>query len=84
TVHKQMLARCWLWVANYHYEPRNILPWGHWTLWQYTGDGVCDLRPRSAYPKGVANIRNAERNMFRGAPEAARAFWQTHGWRPAE
>jgi lysozyme len=84
TVHKQTLARCWLWVANYHYEPRNISPWGHWTMWQYTGDGVCDLRPRSAYPKGVANIRNAERNMFRGGPDAVRAFWQTHGWRPGE
>jgi lysozyme len=81
TTHKQVLARCWLWVANYHYEPRSISPWGHWTMWQYTGDGVCDL-PRSAYPKSVANIRNAERNIFRGSPEAVRAFWQEHGWRP--
>jgi hypothetical protein len=30
----------------------------------------------------VANIRNAERNIFRGSPDAARAFWQEHGWRP--
>jgi lysozyme len=80
TVHKQVLARCWLWVANYHYEPRSIAPWGHWTMWQYTGDGVCDL-PRSAYPKSVANIRNAERNIFRGNADAVRAFWQEHGWR---
>jgi lysozyme len=83
TVDKQALARCWLWVANYHYEPRSIAPWGHWTMWQYTGDGVCDL-PRSAYPKSIANIRNAERNIFRGNAEAARAFWQEHGWRPGE
>lgn len=83
TVDKQALARCWLWVANYHYEPRSIAPWGHWTLWQYTGDGVCDL-PRSAYPKSIANIRNAERNIFRGNADAARAFWQEHGWRPGE
>jgi lysozyme len=83
TVDKQVLARCWLWVANYHYEPRSIAPWGHWTMWQYTGDGVCDL-PRSAYPKSIANIRNAERNIFRGNAEAARAFWQEHGWRPGE
>jgi lysozyme len=83
TVHKQALARCWLWVANYHYEPRSIAPWGHWTMWQYTGDGVCDL-PRASYPKGVANIRHAERNIFRGGPDAVRAFWQNHGWRPGE
>ncbi len=83
TVHKQVLARCWLWVANYHYEPRSIGPWGHWTMWQYTGDGVCDL-PRSAYPKSVANIRNAERNMFRGSESAVREFWQAHGWQPGE
>jgi len=83
TVPKQVLARCWLWVANYHYEPRSIAPWGHWTMWQYTGDGVCDL-PRSAYPKSIANIRNAERNIFRGNADAARAFWQEHGWRPGE
>jgi lysozyme len=81
TFHKQVLARCWLWVANYHFQPRNIAPWGHWTMWQYTGDGVCDL-PRFTYPKSIANIRNAERNIFRGNTEAARAFWQEHGWRP--
>ena len=37
-------------------------------MWQYTGDGVCDL-PRSTHPKNIANIKNAERNMFRGSPE---------------
>jgi lysozyme len=77
------LTNCWLWIANYHFEPRNTAPWSHWSLWQYTGDGVCDL-PRSAYPKGVANIRNAERNVFRGSPSMLEAFWQEHGWNPAE
>lgn len=75
------LERCWLWVANYHYEPKSLGSWNQWTLWQYTGDGVCDL-PRAAYPKSVANVRNAERNLFRGSPEAARDFWVRHGWTP--
>lgn len=80
---KRVLTRCWLWVANYHYEPQNVLPWGNWRMWQYTGDGICDL-PRSTHPRSIANIRNAERNMFRGSPSELRAFWQEHGWNPAE
>ena len=80
---RQTLANCWLWIANYHLEPRNTAPWSRGTLWQYTGDGVCDL-PRSTYPKGVANIRKAERNIVRGGPAALEAFWQEHAWQPAE
>lgn len=78
---KRALTRCWLWVANYHYEPQTVSPWSRWTFWQYTGDGVCDL-PRSSFPKQIANVRNAERNIFRGSDETLRAFWQTHGWNP--
>jgi lysozyme len=79
--HQRVLARCWLWIANYHFQPRDIEPWGHWTMWQYTGDGICDL-PRVAFPKSVANISRAERNVFRGDENAVRAFWQEHGWNP--
>jgi lysozyme len=78
---RQILARCWLWIANYHYEPRFTSPWSHWQLWQYTGDGKCDL-PRRAYPKGIANIPRAERNIFQGSSAAAVAFWQEHAWQP--
>ena len=80
---REILSNCWLWVANYHTEPRNTSPWSHWTLWQYTGDGVCDL-PRSAYPKTVANVRKAERNIFRGNRESLQTFWQEHAWLPAD
>jgi lysozyme len=80
---RRTLSNCWLWIANYHFEPRNTAPWSHWTMWQYTGDGVCDL-PRASYPKGVANIRKAERNIFRGSPAALQAFWQEHSWNPTE
>lgn len=78
---KQILTRCWLWVANYHYEPQNVWPWARWSLWQYTGDGVCDL-PRASYPKNAANVRNAERNIYRGGPTELRQFWQDHAWQP--
>lgn len=80
---RAVLSNCWLWIANYHFEPRTTAPWRHWTLWQYTGDGVCDL-PRSSYPKSVANIRKAERNIFRGDRAALEAFWEEHAWHPAE
>ena len=78
---KAVLRRCWLWVANYHYEPKDVAPWSQWALWQYTGDGVCDL-PRAAYPKSVANIRNAERNIFRGSAAALAEFWTERAWQP--
>jgi lysozyme len=79
---RRVLANCWLWIANYHYEPRSTEPWSSWRLWQYTGDGKCDLRPRSAYPKSVANIPKAERNIFRGGNGALQSFWQEHSWHP--
>ena len=80
---KRVLARCaGFWVANYHVQPVNVSPWSRWTLWQVpTGDGVCDL-PRASFPKSIANIRKAERNIFAGSPGDARSFWQAHGWTP--
>ena len=78
---KKALTNCWLWIANYHYEPRATSPWGRWHLWQYTGDGKCDL-PRAAFPKSVANVRKAERNIFAGDLNQLRAFWIEHGWQP--
>jgi lysozyme len=78
------LGNCWLWIANYHKEPQVSSPWNRWRLWQYTGDGKCDLSPRSAYPKGVANVRKAERNIFRGSDAALQAFWEDHAWQPVE
>ncbi len=76
---RAMLTKCWLWIANYHYEPRATAPWSFWHLWQYCGDGKCDL-PRAAYPISVANIRKAERNIFRGSRSALEDFWQNRAW----
>lgn len=80
--HRSCLQKCWLWVANYHYQPQVVAPWSGWHLWQYTGDGVCDL-PRSTHPIGIANIRRAERNIFRGSSGAVRDFWEKNAWNPA-
>jgi lysozyme len=81
---KAVLGNCWLWIANYHYQPTASSPWSNWRLWQYTGDGKCDLRPRSAYPIRVANIARAERNIFRGSNDSLESWWQDHAWVPAE
>jgi lysozyme len=79
---RAVLSNCWLWIANYHAQPRSTSPWSGWDMWQYTGDGKCGLRPRSAYPISVANIRKAERNIFRGNNALLQAFWQEHAWFP--
>src|SRR6266513_130237 len=78
---RRTLGNCWLWIANYHLKPRNTAPWDQWHLWQYCGDGKCDL-PRSMYPKSVANVRKAERNIFRGDNGALQLFWQENAWFP--
>jgi lysozyme len=78
---KRILSSCWLWIANYHYEPRSFSPWNRWNLWQYTGDGKCAL-PRAFFPTRVANIARAERNIFNGDASQLTAFWSEHGWQP--
>jgi lysozyme len=79
---RKTLTNCWLWVANYHKEPRATAPWSYWALWQYCGDGKCGL-PRSAYPISIANIRKAELNIFRGSRSDLAEFWQRRAWDPA-
>src|SRR5213596_886712 len=79
---KKTLTNCWLWIANYSKEQRATAPWSYWALWQYCGDGRCKL-PRSAYPISVANVRKAERNIFRGDRTALQEFWQRRAWDPA-
>jgi len=79
---RKTLTNCWLWIANYHKEPRATAPWSYWALWQYCGDGKCGL-PRSAYPISIANIRKAELNIFRGSRTDLQDFWQQRAWQPS-
>jgi len=80
-IDKAVLANCWLWMANYGARPQATAPWSYWHLWQYTGDGKCRL-PGSGYPKSVANIRKAERNIFHGSRSDLETFWQARAWNP--
>ena len=63
---KRVLGNCWLWIANYHYVPVVTTPWSKWMLWQYTGDGTCEL-PRSRYPVDVANLYARSKGRFSAA-----------------
>ena len=78
---RQTLSKCWLWIANYHVQPASTAPWARWTLWQYTGDGICGL-PRSHYPTAIGAFRNAERTIFSGDRTELRRFWNEHAWLP--
>lgn len=78
---KATLGKCWLWIANYHYEPKIPSLWSRWTFWQYTGDGTCEL-PRGAFPTGVAGLRKVERTIFGSNRAAMRSFWAAHAWHP--
>lgn len=77
------LNKCWLWIANYHYRPAYTGPWQMWHLWQYTGDGVCQL-PRGLYPTAVANMRKVERTIFNGDRDALRDFWAKNSWKRSD
>lgn len=81
SAYRGSLRNCWLWIANYHHKPRATAPWKSWQLWQYTGDGICEL-PRGNYPIALANFRNAERNIFHGSQSDLVRFWENHAWHP--
>jgi lysozyme len=78
---RETLRKCWLWIANYHKQPASTAPWDRWMLWQYTGDGVCQL-PRSKYPTNLGSMRKVERTIFSGDNTSLRRFWGDHAWLP--
>jgi lysozyme len=78
---RETLRKCFLWVANYHQQPRSVTPWDRWMLWQYTGDGVCQL-PRKAYPTSFGAMHKVERTIFAGDRTSLRHFWADHAWLP--
>src|SRR5437762_11212734 len=82
TAQASVLGNCWLWLANYSNQPRATSPWNAWHMWQYCGDGRCKL-PTSAYPKSIANVTKAERNIFNGTSTALQIFWREHAWQPS-
>ena len=71
-----ILARCGLWVADYHDSPEIPLAWAAsgWRLWQYAGDESAG-RPAYGQTTIVQGVSHSDRNLFNGDADALRQFW---------
>ena len=63
-----ILARCGLWVADYHDSPEIPLAWARsgWRLWQYAGNEEAG---------SVQGLDRCDRNVFNGNVAALYRFW---------
>ncbi len=73
-----ILARCDLWVADYHDSPEVPLAWERrgWRLWQYAADESA-RHPAYGATTIVAGISHYDRNLFRGDETELYRFWGT-------
>jgi lysozyme len=71
-----ILARCGLWVADYHRSPEIPLAWATsgWRLWQYAGDESGGHRARG-HTRIVQGLDRCDRNLFNGDAAALYRFW---------
>jgi lysozyme len=71
-----ILARCGLWVADYHDSPEIPLAWAAtgWRLWQYAGDESAG-RPAYGQTSIVQGVSHCDRNLFNGDADALHRFW---------
>jgi lysozyme len=71
-----ILARCGLWVADYHDSPEIPLAWAAsgWRLWQYAGDESAG-RPAYAQTSIVRGVSHCDRNLFNGDAAALYRLW---------
>jgi lysozyme len=71
-----ILARCGLWVADYHDSPEVPRAWAAsgWRLWQYAGDESAN-RPAYNQTNIVQGISHCDRNLFNGDAAALYRFW---------
>jgi lysozyme len=71
-----ILARCGLWIADYHDSPEIPLAWAAsgWRLWQYAGDESAG-RPAYGQTSIVQGVSHCDRNLFNGDAGALHRFW---------
>jgi lysozyme len=71
-----ILARCGLWVADYHDSPEIPLAWAAsgWRLWQYAGDEYAGHRAYG-HTTIVRGLDRCDRNLFNGDAAALYRFW---------
>jgi lysozyme len=75
-----ILARCGLWVADYHDSPEVPLAWAAsgWRLWQYAGDESAG-RPAYGQTSIVQGVSHCDRNLFNGDADSLYRFWSAAG-----
>lgn len=75
-----IVARCGLWVADYHDSPEVPLGWAAtgWRLWQYAGDESAG-RPAYGQTSIVQGVSHCDRNLFNGDAGALQRFWGAAG-----
>jgi lysozyme len=73
---ESILARCGLWVADYHDSPEVPLAWAAsgWRLWQYAGDESAS-RPAYNQTTIVQGVSHCDRNLFNGDAAGLQGFW---------
>src|SRR5262245_31138876 len=74
---ESILARCGLWVADYHDSPEIPLAWEAkgWRLWQYAGDESAS-RPAYGQTNIVRGVSHCDRNLFNGDATVLDQFWR--------
>ena len=74
--HDSMLARCGLWVVDYHESPEIPRAWATqgWRLWQYASDNYSGRRARGR-TRVIQGIDRCDRNLFNGDVAALHRFW---------
>ncbi|MBS0537214.1 MAG: glycoside hydrolase family 25 protein [Proteobacteria bacterium] len=71
-----ILARCDLWVADYHDSPEIPLAWAGrgWKFWQYAAD-ESDSKPAYGSKGVVAGVTHCDRNLFNGDTADLYRYW---------
>ena len=71
-----ILARCALWVADYHDSPEVPRAWASrgWRLWQYAADENAS-HPAYGATNIIDGISHCDRNLFAGDEAALYEFW---------
>jgi len=71
-----ILARCGLWVVDYHDSPEIPLAWATsgWRLWQYASDNYAGRRAHG-HTRIVQGLDRCDRNLFNGDVAGLYRFW---------
>jgi lysozyme len=71
-----ILARCGLWVVDYHAAPAIPRAWATsgWRLWQYASDDYAGRRARGRN-RTIQGVDRCDRNLFNGDAAALHQFW---------